>query len=56
MNLQNLLDRRVDIVFARRLAVEDFDGERSARDSETRGFAVKVGKLKEICLTWHSYL
>ena len=37
MDLEDLLDGAVDVVLARRLAVEDLDRERSSGDGERRG-------------------
>lgn len=45
MNLKDLLDGAVDVVLARRLAVEDFDRESATRDREERGRAVEVREL-----------
>jgi hypothetical protein len=46
MDLEDLLDSRVDVVFAWRFAMEDLDGERSTGDGKGRSVAVEVGELR----------
>jgi hypothetical protein len=45
VDLQNLLDRRIYVIFAWAPRVRDFDREGSARDSEARCIAVELGEL-----------
>lgn len=46
MDLKDLLDSTVDVVFTGGLAVEDLDGERSTRDGEFGCAAVEIGELR----------
>lgn len=45
VDLERLLDGRVDIVLARRLAEEDVDGEGATRDREAGGVVVEAREL-----------
>lgn len=54
MDLQDLFDRRVDIVFTRRLAVENLNGESSSWDGELRGISKEAGKLRDSQREWQS--
>ena len=46
MNLEDLLDRAIDIVFARGLGVEDLNRERPSRDGESRRIAIERRELR----------
>jgi len=46
MDLEDLLDGRVDVILARRFAVEDLDGEGSTRDGEGWSSTVELRELK----------
>lgn len=45
VDLQNLLDRRIHVIFAWAPRVRDFDRESSTRDGEARCIAVELGEL-----------
>jgi hypothetical protein len=47
MDLEHLLDGTVDIVLARRFAVERLDRERSTWNGERRSVSVEVRELKQ---------
>ena len=47
VDLQDLLDGTVDVVFAWRLAVEDFDGESPAGNRVGRGITKETRELQE---------
>lgn len=49
MNLQNLLDGAVNVVFARRLAVVDLDRECSTGNGKSSGVSEETGKLLVSC-------
>jgi hypothetical protein len=51
VNLQYLFDSAIDIVFARRLAMEDLDREGPTRNGEIRRFAEEVGELDRYALS-----
>ena len=42
VNLEYLLDRAIDVVFAGRLGVESLDGERATGDGEAGSVAVEL--------------
>lgn len=51
MDLQDLLDGAIDIIFARCLRMEDFNRESTAGDRKRRCIAVETRELDEIVLS-----
>lgn len=45
MNLQDLLNRTIDVILARRFAVDDLDWEGTPGNSEAGGLTIEIRKL-----------
>lgn len=45
MDLQDLLNSTVDVILARRFAVENLDWEGTPRNREARCLAIEIGEL-----------